>query len=199
MVLSPFKTSGGPSCWGLACWIFWKALYARCYESCIQCSLSVKRQGMKFDWSPKTINNPLKTNMTLWKIPTFNRKYIFEWWIFSCHSFVFGEVNPEMEVDGRWIFHYHYPHGISQLKPQNHSRKNEKIIFQCFICWQLCFSGWCSTPILLLSCWWFSRENPHPLVICSSLSTAQFLLISPETILDIHSVCEISGVPKWDF
>ena len=27
----------------------------------------------------------LKTNMTDWKIPIFNRKYIFKWWIFHCH------------------------------------------------------------------------------------------------------------------
>ena len=35
------------------------------------------------------------------------------------------------------------------------------------------FSGWCSTPNQLLICSSFSRENGHPLLICSSLSTAQ--------------------------
>ena len=34
-------------------------------------------------------------------------------------------------------------------------------------------SGWCSTLTLLLICSSFSRENCHPLLICSSLSTAQ--------------------------
>ena len=34
-------------------------------------------------------------------------------------------------------------------------------------------SGWCSTPTVLLICSSFSRENGHPLLICSSLSTAQ--------------------------
>ena len=34
-------------------------------------------------------------------------------------------------------------------------------------------TGWCSTPPLLLICSSFSRENCHPLLICSSLSTAQ--------------------------
>ncbi len=33
--------------------------------------------------------------------------------------------------------------------------------------------GWCSTPTLLLICSSFSRENGHPLLICSSLSTVQ--------------------------
>ena len=28
---------------------------------------------------------PLKTNMTFWKMPIFNRKYIFKWWMFHCH------------------------------------------------------------------------------------------------------------------
>ena len=31
-------------------------------------------------------------------------------------------------------------------------------------------TGWFSTPIFLLICSWFSRENYHPLLICSSLS-----------------------------
>ena len=34
-------------------------------------------------------------------------------------------------------------------------------------------AGWCSTPTLLLICWSFSTENGHPLLVCSSLSTAQ--------------------------
>ena len=34
-------------------------------------------------------------------------------------------------------------------------------------------TGWCSTPTLLLICSSFSRENGHPLLIYSSLSTAQ--------------------------
>ena len=34
-------------------------------------------------------------------------------------------------------------------------------------------SGWCSTPTQLFICSSFSRENGHPLLICSSLSTAQ--------------------------
>ena len=34
-------------------------------------------------------------------------------------------------------------------------------------------AGWCSTPTQLLICSSFSRENGHPLLICSSLSTAQ--------------------------
>ena len=34
-------------------------------------------------------------------------------------------------------------------------------------------TGWCSTPTQLLICSSFNRENGHPLLICSSLSTAQ--------------------------
>ena len=34
-------------------------------------------------------------------------------------------------------------------------------------------TGWCSTPTWLLICSSFSREDGHPLLICSSLSTAQ--------------------------
>ena len=30
-------------------------------------------------------HTPTKTNMAGWKIPMFNRKYIFKWWIFHCH------------------------------------------------------------------------------------------------------------------
>ena len=36
-------------------------------------------------------------------------------------------------------------------------------------------TGWCSTPTQLLICSSFNRENGHPLLICSSLSTAQIL------------------------
>ena len=31
-------------------------------------------------------HTPLKTNMIFWKIPMFNRKYIFKWWMFYCHA-----------------------------------------------------------------------------------------------------------------
>ena len=34
-------------------------------------------------------------------------------------------------------------------------------------------AGWCSTPTLVLICWSFSMDNGHPLLVCSSLSTAQ--------------------------
>ncbi len=34
-------------------------------------------------------------------------------------------------------------------------------------------TGWCSTPTLLLICSSFNRENCHPSLICSSLSTAK--------------------------
>ena len=37
-------------------------------------------------------------------------------------------------------------------------------------------AGWCSTPNQLLICSSFSRENGHPLLICSSLSTAQKII-----------------------
>ena len=48
--------------------------------------------------------------------------------------------------------------------------------------------GWCSTPTQLLICSSFNRENGHPLLICSSLSTAQVLLVvlnlvSPKSLL----------------
>ncbi len=43
---------------------------------------------------------------------------------------------------------------------------------------QVCLPGWCSTPTLLLICSSFSRENGHPLLICSSLSTGQLRLPS---------------------
>ncbi len=36
--------------------------------------------------------------------------------------------------------------------------------------------GWCSTLTLLLICSSSSRENCHPLLICSSISTAQLLV-----------------------
>ena len=39
------------------------------------------------------------------------------------------------------------------------------------------YTGWCSTPNQLLICSSFSRENGHPLLICSSLSTAQYIYI----------------------
>ena len=36
---------------------------------------------------------PLKTNEWHWKIPIFNRKYIFKWWRFHCHiSFLGGTL-----------------------------------------------------------------------------------------------------------
>ncbi len=38
-------------------------------------------------------------------------------------------------------------------------------------------TGWCLTPTLLLICSSFSRENGYPLLICSSLSTAQLNVI----------------------
>ena len=44
------------------------------------------------------------------------------------------------------------------------------------------YSGWCSTPTLLLICSSFSRENGHPLLICSSLSTAQIFSCKPPRI-----------------
>ena len=34
-------------------------------------------------------------------------------------------------------------------------------------------AGWCSTLTMLLICSSFRRENGYPLLICSSLSTAQ--------------------------
>ena len=37
---------------------------------------------------------PLKTNMIGWKIPMFNRKYIFKWRIFHCHVSFRGGVGP---------------------------------------------------------------------------------------------------------
>ncbi len=41
-------------------------------------------------------------------------------------------------------------------------------------------TGWCSTPTQLLICSSFNRENGHPLLICSSLST-QIISIILET------------------
>ena len=38
---------------------------------------------------------------------------------------------------------------------------------------ELWSSGWCSTPNQLLICSSFSREDCHPWLICSSLSTSQ--------------------------
>ena len=43
------------------------------------------------------------------------------------------------------------------------------------------FTGWCLTPTLLLICSSFSRENGHIFLICSSLSTAQFIFLPLET------------------
>ena len=40
---------------------------------------------------------------------------------------------------------------------------------------RLMMTGWCSTPTLLLICSSFSRENGYPLLVCSSLSTAQMI------------------------
>ena len=37
------------------------------------------------------------------------------------------------------------------------------------------YTGWCSTTTLLLICSSFSRENGHLFLICSSLSTAQYI------------------------
>ena len=37
-------------------------------------------------------------------------------------------------------------------------------------------TGWCSTPTLLLICSSFSRENGQPLLVCSSLITAQTII-----------------------
>ena len=34
----------------------------------------------------------LKTNMTDWKLPIFNRKYIFKWWILQCHVSFPGRI-----------------------------------------------------------------------------------------------------------
>ena len=39
--------------------------------------------------------------------------------------------------------------------------------------WESRYPGWCLTPTLLLICSSFNRENGYPLLICSSLSTAQ--------------------------
>ena len=49
---------------------------------------------------------------------------------------------------------------------------------RCFLSWNFRgVTGWCSTPTLLLICSSFSRENGHPLLICSSLSTAQVKIL----------------------
>ena len=39
-------------------------------------------------------NNPWKLTWH-WKIPIFNRKCIFNWWIFQCHVSFFGSITPE--------------------------------------------------------------------------------------------------------
>ena len=49
-------------------------------------------------------------------------------------------------------------------------------------------SGWCSTPNQLLICSSFSRENGHPLLICSPLSTAQ-LLMTPSLKIYLSTAC----------
>ena len=49
--------------------------------------------------------------------------------------------------------------------------------------WCLRFSGWCSTPTQVLICSSFNRENGHPLLICSSLSRAQFFLSSAKSYI----------------
>ena len=60
-------------------------------------------------------------------------------------------------------------------------------------------TGWCSTPTLLLICSPFSRENGHPLLICSSLSTSQIRFLrwggdSPK--VPQSSQTESSGFPR---
>ncbi len=54
-------------------------------------------------------------------------------------------------------------------------------------------SGWCSTPNQLLICSSFSRENGHPLLICSSLSTSQSFLSSISRVLRSHP--HLEGTP----
>ena len=62
-------------------------------------------------------------------------------------------------------------------------------------------TGWCSTPTQLLICSSFNRENGHPLLICSSLSTAQisnwsFPKIWKVYLFDIHSGGLFSKITK---
>ena len=45
-------------------------------------------------------------------------------------------------------------------------------------------TGWCLTLTLLLICSSFSRENGYPLLICSSLSTAQKTITNPKMDTD---------------
>ena len=56
-------------------------------------------------------------------------------------------------------------------------------------------AAWCLTPNQLLMCLSFSRENGHPLFICSSLSTSQLIFrefpigfsqLEPQTISKLH-------------
>ena len=52
------------------------------------------------------------------------------------------------------------------------------LMFKTGTYWSSCtITGWCSTPTLLLIWSSFSRENGHPLLICSSLSTVQIIII----------------------
>ena len=37
-----------------------------------------------------SVYTPPRTNMTGWKIPMFNRKYVFKWWIFQPVTFFLG-------------------------------------------------------------------------------------------------------------
>ncbi len=48
------------------------------------------------------------------------------------------------------------------------------------------YTGWCSTLTLLLICSSFSRENGYPLLICSSLSTAQKRHLRKHEFLSKH-------------
>ena len=68
--------------------------------------------------------------------------------------------------------------------------------FVFFFCrgWYWKVTGKCLTPTLLLICSSFSRENGYPLLICSSLSTAQFFL-SRVVLKNKH--LGISGGLKW--
>ena len=63
-----------------------------------------------------------------------------------------------------WMYEFPYIHHISYTYVYIY-------IYQIYI---IHLSGWwCSTLTLLLICSSFSREYGHPLLICSSLSTAQ--------------------------
>ena len=57
--------------------------------------------------------------------------------------------------------------------------------------------GLCSTPNQLLICSSFSRENSHPLLICSSLSTSQVQLCpSLIAIFDRGSQADLHGFAR---